>query len=265
MRRPLPRRCPAARSSRSATDPRPTVPRSDNCARHAGRRSPNRAQWRHLRRRSGGATRPPGAGVGALRQGYAGGNPTSSAAPHGRPVKDTILTIITGYDAVTLREKVDLPAAADRLNDLGKLRSLSALNEKVTLLRLLDRLDEAFEIANQALRQARFTGDRQDFVLCRIRRAQVMQFQGKLEEAAAELTQCIIESEAHEWTLTAAFARETRGKVHFDQPDLESALGDFTAAVFLRERAGASPDDLESALIAVAVVESFIGERRPSR
>jgi tetratricopeptide (TPR) repeat protein len=195
------------------------------------------------------------------RRGYSGGEPDPSAAPLGRPVKDTILTIITGYDAVTLREKVDLPAASARLDDLGKLRSLSALNEKVTLLRLLDRLDEAFEIANQALRQARFTGDRQDFVLCRIRRAQVMQFQ----EAAAELTQCIIESEAHEWTLTAAFARETRGKVHFDQHDLENAHTDFTAAVFLRDKAGASPDDLESALIAVAVVESFIGERRVPR
>ena len=193
------------------------------------------------------------------------GNPTSPAAPLGRPVKEHILTIITGYDAVTLREKVDLPAAAERLDDLGKLRSLSALNEKVTLLRLLDRLDEAFEIANQALRQARFTGDRQDFVLCRIRRAQVMQFQGKLEEAASELTQCVLESETHEWNLTAAFARETRGKVHFEQDELEGALADFTAAVFLREKAGASPEELESALIAVAVVESFIGERRPNR
>ena len=192
-------------------------------------------------------------------------NPISPAAPLGRPVKDIILTIITGYDAVTLREKVDLPAAAERLDDLGKLRSLSALNEKVTLLRLLDRLDEAFEIANQALRQARFTGDRQDFVLCRIRRAQVMQFQGKLEEAAAELTQCVLESETHEWNLTAAFARETRGKVQFEQEELEGALTDFTAAVFLREKAGASPDELESALIAVAVVESFIGERRTDR
>ena len=84
---------------------------------------------------------------------------------------------------------------------------------------MLDRLDEAFEIANQALRQARFTGDRQDFVLCRVRRAQVMQFQGKLEEAASELTQCVLESETHEWNLTAAFARETRGKVHFEQDD----------------------------------------------
>lgn len=191
------------------------------------------------------------------------GNPTLLRHPSAALSEDITLTIILGYDAITLREKVDLAAAEERLDGLGQLRSLSALNEKVTLLRLLGRLDEAFEIANQALRQARFTGDRQDFVLCRIRRAQVMQFRGKLDEAAAELTQCVLESETHEWNITAGLARETRGKVHYELHDLENALTDFTAAVFLREKAGATPDQLESALIAVAVVESFIAERQP--
>ncbi|WP_248283459.1 hypothetical protein [Cryobacterium arcticum] len=259
MRRPRRPRCPAARSSRSATRPAPgNTPGGGNIQPHLGERT---AAFGAATSRHTPADGWPGRAAGLLWK----GNPTSPAAPLGRPVKDTILTIITGYDAVTLREKVDLPAAAERLTDLGLLRSLSALNEKVTLLRLLDRLDEAFEIANQALRQARFTGDRQDFVLCRIRRAQVMQFQGKLEDAASELTQCVLESETHEWNLTAAFARETRGKVQFEQDELEGALTDFTAAVFLREKAGASPDELESALIAVAVVESFIGERRTTR
>jgi len=90
----------------------------------------------------------------------------------------------------------------------------------------------------------------------------VQQFQGKLDEAAAELTHCVLESETHEWAGVAAFARENRGKVYFEQGDLEAALADFTAAVFLREKAGASSEHLESALIAVAVVESFIAEQR---
>lgn len=171
------------------------------------------------------------------------------------------MTIIIGYDAVTLREKVDLRAAGDRLDELGELRSLSALNEKVTLLRLLGRLDEAMEIANSAVRQARFTGDRQELAASRIRRAQVQQFQGKLEEAASELSHCINEAEAHEWNAVAAFARENRGKVHFESGDLNGALDDLTAAVFLREKDGASADELESSLIAVAVVESFLQER----
>ena len=172
------------------------------------------------------------------------------------------LPIIIGYDAVTLREKVDLRAAGVRLDELGELRSLSALNEKVALLRLTGRLDEAWDIANTALRQARFTGSREELAASRIRRAQVQQFQGKLDEAAAELTHCVLESEAHEWAGVAAFARENRGKVYFEQGELERALADFTAAVFLREKAGASSEHLESSLIAVAVVESFIAEQR---
>ena len=131
------------------------------------------------------------------------------------------MSIIIGYDAVTLREKVDLRAAGDRLDELGELRSLSALNEKVALLRLLGRLDEAMEIANTAVRQARFTGDRQELAASRIRRAQVLQFQGKLDEAALELGHCINESEAHEWNGVAALARETRGKVHFEQGNFD--------------------------------------------
>lgn len=175
------------------------------------------------------------------------------------------LSIIIGYDAVTLREKVDLRAAAERLEELGALRSLSALNEKAALLRLVGRLDEAFDMANEAARQARFTGSREQLTACRIRRAQVLQAQGKLDDAAYELTHCVADAEAHDWTHVAAFARQHRGKVHFDQGNLEDALTDFTAAVFLREKGGAPADQLESSLIAVAVVESFIAERDAAR
>ncbi|KGJ82323.1 hypothetical protein GY21_00690 [Cryobacterium roopkundense] len=172
------------------------------------------------------------------------------------------MSIITGYDALTLREKVDLAAATERLDELGSMRSLSALNEKVSLLRLLGRLDEAWEIANEAWRLSRFTGDREQAVASRIRRAQVLQYQGKLDEAAAELNHCILDAETHEWTSAAANARQNRGKVLFDQGNLEAALADFTAAVFLREKDGATADELEGCLIAVAVVESFISDPR---
>ena len=172
------------------------------------------------------------------------------------------LSIITGYDAVTLREKVDLRAAGERLDELGELRSLSALNEKVSLLRLVGRLDEAWEISNEAVRQARFTGNREQLVSSRIRRAQVQQYQGKLDEARSELSHCVLEAETHEWSKVAAVARQHRGKVCFEQGDLDAALADFTAAVFLLEKAGASAGRIESSLIAVAVVESFIAEAR---
>ncbi|WP_223691898.1 tetratricopeptide repeat protein [Leifsonia poae] len=170
------------------------------------------------------------------------------------------LSIILGYDPSTLRERVDLRAAGLRLDELGGLRSLSALNEKTVLLRLLGRLDEAMEIANEAVRQARFTGEREQLLGARVRHAQVLQYSGKLDEAITELTGCVDEARAHDWTALEAFAVQNRGKTAFDAGDYENALADVTAAVFLREKLGASPGDIESSLIAVAVVQSFLDE-----
>lgn len=169
------------------------------------------------------------------------------------------LSIITGYDMTTLREKVDERAVGERLDELGQLRSLSALNEKVVLLRLAGRLDEAFIIANEAVRQARFSGDREMALGARVRRAQVQQYQGKYAAALQELGLCVEEAQNHEWGALEATATLSRGKVHFEMADYESALVDFKAAVFLMERQGASIDQLESSLVAVAVTESFIG------
>jgi tetratricopeptide (TPR) repeat protein len=169
--------------------------------------------------------------------------------------REKTLSIILGYDPTTLRERVDLRAAGDRLDELGSLRSLSALNEKTVLLRLVDRLDEAMEVGNEAVRQARFTGDREQLIGARIRRAQVLQYQGKVDEAIVELTSCVDEARGREWTPLEAFAVQTRGKVYFDMQDYENALADMKAAVFLREKLGASPAEIEGALTAVAVVQ----------
>jgi tetratricopeptide (TPR) repeat protein len=142
------------------------------------------------------------------------------------------------------------------------LRSLSALNEKTVLLRLLGRLDEAIEIANEAVRQARFTGDREQLLGARIRRGQVLQYQGKTDEAVVELTGCVDEARGREWTALEAFAIQNRGKVYFDTGDYENALADMTAAVFLREKLGASPAEIQAALTAVAVVQSALDAQR---
>ena len=77
------------------------------------------------------------------------------------------MSIILGYDPVTLREKVDLQAAGERLDEIGGQRNTDALNEKVGLLRLVGRIDEAWDMANDALRQARFSGDREELCLAR--------------------------------------------------------------------------------------------------
>ncbi|MGN7797879.1 tetratricopeptide repeat protein [Leifsonia sp. 22587] len=178
------------------------------------------------------------------------------------PIGSRTLSIILGYDPTTLRERVDLRAAGERLEELGSLRSLSALNEKAVLLRLLGRLDEAIDIANEAVRQARFTGDREQLLGARIRHAQVLQYQGKADEAIIELTGCVDEARGREWTALEAFAIQNRGKVWFDTGDYENALADMTAAVFLREKLGASPAEIQAALTAVAVVQSALDAQR---
>lgn len=111
------------------------------------------------------------------------------------------------------------------------------------------------QIGNEAVRQARFTGDREQLLGARVRRAQVLQYQGKFDEAIVELTGCVEEARGREWLSQEALAIQTRGKVYFDMKDYDSALSDMTAAVFLREKLGASPVEIEGALTAVAVVQ----------
>jgi tetratricopeptide (TPR) repeat protein len=168
------------------------------------------------------------------------------------------VSIILGYDLTTLRERFDDVAAEDRLAELGELRSRSALNEKVGLLRLLGRLDEALAVGNEAVRQARFTGDREELLWARIRRAQVYQFQGKLDTALVELSDCVTEAHAHGWASGEAFALQHRGKVHFDLKEYAAARADFREALTIRVQVKAPSDQIDSSMVAIAVAESFI-------
>lgn len=168
------------------------------------------------------------------------------------------MNVVLGYDPVTLREKVDLAAVGARLQELGDQRSLAALNEKVELLRLGGQLDEAMDVANEAVRQARFGGDREQLLLARVRKAHVMQFQGKLEAALVELGDCVREAAAHDWASAEAFAQQHRGTVHFDLKDYPAALRDFRDALTLRVRIKSSPDLVDSSMVAIAIAESFL-------
>lgn len=168
------------------------------------------------------------------------------------------MSIILGYDPTTLQEKVDLKAAGERLDELGEQRDTSALNEKIGLLRLVGRIDEAWDVACEALRRARFSGDREQLCLARIRRAVVQHARGKLDPAIVELTSCATEARNHEWAAAEACAIQHRGRVHFDQLDYAAALMDFRTAATIRTRIGAPSDRIESSLIAAAIAESFI-------
>lgn len=172
--------------------------------------------------------------------------------------------IILGYDPETLRERIDPEAARARLDVVQQFRSLAAMNERVSLLRLLGRLDEAFDLAQAAYRQSMFTGSREDILAARMRRAVVTQFQGeedpaKLELAISELTTCAEEALSRDWHVLAGTALQHRGKVHFDRGDYQAALADFEQAEVLRRRDGVPPDQLASTQFALQVVRELLG------
>ena len=164
--------------------------------------------------------------------------------------------IILGYDPETLRERIDPEATAARFAEIERLRSLTALNEQVALLRLLGRYDEAFERAQAACRQSRFTGSREDSLAARIRRAQVEQYRGNLDVALGELTNCVEEAVAHEWGELAGFALQHRGKALFDLGRYEDALADFERALKYREVDGTPADQVNSTRFAVKAVRA---------
>jgi tetratricopeptide (TPR) repeat protein len=161
------------------------------------------------------------------------------------------VSYIHGYDPETLREVVDLHECRERLDEIGPQRSLPALLERVWLLKVLDRLDEANTLSEQSVRVARMAGTRKDLLRARILHASVLQQRGALAAAHQELTTCAEEAEGKGWSGIAAFALQHRGKVSFDAGGYDDARRDFKRALFLRQDAGASEEQLESTLLAI--------------
>ncbi|WES62942.1 tetratricopeptide repeat protein [Microbacter sp. GSS18] len=165
------------------------------------------------------------------------------------------MSYILGYDPDTLREKVDPRRCSERLAEIGEQRSLPALLERVWLLKVLDRLDEAIVLSDQSVRVARMAGTRKDLLRARILHASVQQWRGAYAAAVQELTMCAEEAEGQEWSGIAAFAYQHRGKAYFDTEDYDLARSDFKRALFLRQDAGATGEQLESTLLAVDAAE----------
>ncbi|MGO3885154.1 MAG: hypothetical protein ACTJHU_02555 [Mycetocola sp.] len=168
-----------------------------------------------------------------------------------------ILSILLGYDAVTLRETVDERLARERLDELGAQRSLAAICEKTWLLKVLDQLEDAIDHANQAVRLARFTGVRRDQLQPRILRATVMQARGEHPTAAHELTLCADDARTNQWRQLEAVALQHRGRGSFEMREYPAAVDDFLAALRIREDAGVGQDQIETSRFALEVARSF--------
>lgn len=165
------------------------------------------------------------------------------------------MSFIKGYDPETLREIVDVHECRERLADLGDQRSLPAMLEKVWLLKVVDKLDDALAVSEQSVRVARMGGPRKDLLRARGLHATILQFRGAFAAALQELTTCAEEAEGQGWSALAAFMYQHRGKVFYDMGDYTNARADFKRALFLRQEAGAPEDQLESTLIAIEAAE----------
>jgi tetratricopeptide (TPR) repeat protein len=161
------------------------------------------------------------------------------------------VSYIRGYDPDTLREQVNPSQCKERLEEIGEQRSLPALLERVWLLKVLDRAEDALVISEQSVRVARMAGTRKDLLRARILHATVLQARGSYAAAEQELTTCAAEAEGQGWAGIGAFAYQHRGKVRFDTGDYEAARKDFKRALFLRQESGATDDQLESTLLAI--------------
>lgn len=165
------------------------------------------------------------------------------------------MSYIDGYDPDTLRERVDPRRCKERLEELGDQRSLPALLERVWLLKVLGRLEDALVVSEESVRVARMAGTRKDLLRARMLHASVQQWRGAYAAAEQELTMCADEAEGQGWSALAAFGFQHRGKVHYDAEDYAAARTDFKRALFLRQEAGAADDQLESTLLAIEAAD----------
>jgi tetratricopeptide (TPR) repeat protein len=171
------------------------------------------------------------------------------------------MSLIRGYDQESLRERVDLDECAARLAEIEEQRSLPALLERVWLLKVLGRLDDALALADEAVRQARMAGTRKDVLRARVLHATILQYRGAHAAAEQELATCAAEAEGQRWLSIAAFAYQHHGKNAYDAEEYETARESFKQSLFLRRESGAEDRELETVLLAIEAVE----RRRPAQ
>lgn len=185
----------------------------------------------------------------------------SAVYPDG-PVTLAGMTVLLGYDPETLRERVDLLEVGHRLDELGEMRSIDALCERAWLLKVAGRPDEALDLANTALRLARFTGERSDVMRPRILRATVLQAAERYDEALTELTACADEAHTQDWPAHEGAALQQRGTVLFDLGRDADALASLRAALRIREDTGAPAEAVENTQFSIASVQARIDAQR---
>ncbi|NQX23100.1 hypothetical protein [Curtobacterium sp. VKM Ac-2852] len=170
------------------------------------------------------------------------------------------------FAPISLRPAVDVDAVHQRLRDLGQSRSTDALAERAELLRLLGRLDESLVIAEEVFRLAMFTGERQDKVAARIRRAHVLHDLGRHDRAAAEAAMARDTAATEEWPELEGAAAEIEGWSLFENDRFDEARAALSRAYHAFRQAGAPSERTDALRTAVeaAMRASITNPAEPS-
>ncbi len=155
------------------------------------------------------------------------------------------------FAPISLRPAVDAEAVQQRLRDLGQSRSTEALAERAELLRLLGRLDESLVVAEEVFRLTMFTGERQDKVAARIRRAHVLHDLGRHERAATEAALARDTARTEEWPELEGAAAELEGWSLFESGRYEEARSALSRAYQAFRQAGAPSERTDALRTAV--------------
>jgi tetratricopeptide (TPR) repeat protein len=170
------------------------------------------------------------------------------------------------FAPISLRPAVDVDAVHQRLRDLGQSRSTDALAERAELLRLLGRLDESLVIAEEVFRLAMFTGERQDKVAARIRRAHVLHDLGRHDRAATEAAMARDTAATEEWPELEGAAAEIEGWSLFENDRFDEARAALSRAYQAFRQAGAPSERTDALRTAVeaAMRASITNPSEPS-
>jgi tetratricopeptide (TPR) repeat protein len=155
------------------------------------------------------------------------------------------------FAPISLRPAVDVDAVHQRLRDLGQSRSTEALAERAELLRLLGRLDESLVVAEEVFRLAMFTGERQDKVAARIRRAHILHDLGRHDRAATEAALARDTAATEEWPELEGAAAEIEGWSLFENDRFDEARAALSRAYQAFRQAGAPSERTDALRTAV--------------
>ena len=148
-------------------------------------------------------------------------------------------------DDRTLREVVtDEPEVERRLADLAD--EPSTAGERVELLRILGRLDEALELATADHARLVEGGQSRSSTAAVMRLAHVKHWRGELPGAQALLTSALSQAGAEHDPLLVGLALQLRAASRYDAGDVDGALADATAALKHRRQIGAPADQVEA-------------------